>query len=57
MPKNCVIQVIDTSKNKQIRDNIKFNMKVEIEIDVYSNVKQAEKWQVFRHVTERNTNK
>jgi len=27
------------------------------EIDVHSDVKQAAKWQVFRHVTECNTNK
>jgi len=30
-------------QKKQIIDDIKFNMKVEIEIDVYSDVKQAEK--------------
>jgi len=31
-------------------------MKVETETDDHSDVKQAVKWQVFRHMTEYNTN-
>jgi len=43
------------SKYKQNRDNITCSIDIIIEIDVHSYVKQASKWQVFRHVTECNT--
>jgi len=50
-------EVININKYKQNRDNITCNIKVEIEIHVHRDVKQAVKCQVFRHVTEYNTNK
>jgi len=42
---------------KQSRKDVMCNMKVEIEIDVHSVIEQAVKWQVFRRMTEYNTNK
>jgi len=53
----CVIKVVNIHKYKQNRDNVTCNIHVETERDVHTDVKQAVKWQVFRHVTEYNTNK
>ena len=50
------IKVININKYKQNRDDVTCNIKVETEIDIYSDVKQAVKWQVFGHVTNYNTN-
>jgi len=47
-----VIKVIKIYKYKENHDDVNCNIKVETEIDVYSDVKQAVKWQVFRHMTE-----
>jgi len=52
----CVIKVININKYKQNCDDVTCNIKVETETDVHSDVKQAVKWQVLRHVTEYNTN-
>jgi len=49
--------VTNIYKYKQNRDDIMYNIEVENELDVHSDVKQAAKWQVFRHVTEYNTDK
>jgi len=43
------------NKYKQNRDNITCNMNVETKTNVYIEMKQAVKWQFFRHVTEYNT--
>jgi len=48
---------MNIKKYKQNRDNVTCNIKVEIEMDFYRNVKQAVKKQVFRHVTEYNAKK
>ena len=52
----CVIKVMNINKYQQTRDDVTCNIEVETEIDVHSDVKQAVKWQVVRHVTEYNTN-
>jgi len=39
----CVIQVININKYKQTREDVTCNIKVEAEIDVHSDVKQAGK--------------
>jgi len=50
--------VINVKKYKQNHDDVvTCSINVEIEMDVHSDVKQAVKWQVFRNVTEYNTNK
>ena len=54
---NCVISLIHINKYKQNHDDVTCNIQVETQIDVYGDAKQAAKWQVFRHVTEYNTNK
>jgi len=53
---NCVIKVININKYKQNSHDFTCNTKVETEIDVHSNIKQAVKLQVFRHATADNTN-
>ena len=53
----CEKNVIDITKYKQTSDDVTCNIKVEIEIDVHCDGKQAIKLQDFRHVTEYNTNK
>ena len=53
----CVIKVINIHKYKQNRDDVTYNFEIETEIDVHSDINQAVRWQVFRHVTEYNTNK
>jgi len=40
--------VINIKRYKQNRDDVTCNLKVETEIDVHGDVKQAVKWQVFR---------
>jgi len=54
----CVIEVININKYKQncVDAKPECNIKVETELDIHSNVKQAVKWR-FRHVTDYNTNK
>ena len=52
-----IMKVIKIDKCKQNRDDVTCNIKVEIGIHVHSDVKQAVKWQVFRYLTEYNTNK
>jgi len=49
--------MININKYEQNRDEAKCNIVVEMETHVHSNVKQAVKLQVFRHVTEYNTDK
>jgi len=48
---------MNINKYKQNRDKVTGNMKVELEIDVHSDVQRAVKWQVLRHVTEYHSNK
>ena len=49
--------MININKYKQNRDDATCSINIETEIGVHSGVKQAVKWQIFRHVTEYNTNK
>ena len=44
--------MISIIKYKQNRDDVTCSINIETEIDDHSDVKQAVKWQVFRHVTE-----
>jgi len=53
----CVGKVINIYQYKQNRDDVTCSINTKTEIDVHSDVKQAVKWLVFRHVTECNTNK
>ena len=52
-----VFKMMNINKYKPNCDDVTCNIKVETEIDVHSDVKQAVKWHVLRHVTEYNTNK
>jgi len=49
--------VININKYKQNCDFVACHVKVETDINVHSDKKQAVKWRVFRHVTEYNTKK
>ena len=52
----CASKVMNINKCKQNCDDVTCNIKIETEIFVYVDVKQAVKWQAFWHVIEYNTN-
>ena len=53
----CVMKVININKYNHNRDDVTCNIKIDTQIDVHSDVKQAVKWQLFRHLTEYDMNK
>ena len=47
----CLRKCVNICKYKQARNDVICNIKVKMEINVHSDIRQKVNWQVFRHVT------